>query len=222
MLSTDRAEFEAQLEKLCAGLNVPKTDARVEAYWTGLSKMSLLQFVRCIDHALSEEGPEKFPTVPAMWKILRTFRQSAVEITQSAPAQSQDHLLFFANRMFWRILSGRIGEGMGSTGKFVAPLGVVDCKASTELASCRVAVRELVEYFTLPVLEGDEDATPHAYISAFVNAMKRCTTIDEGALAHWRSALIDPRSKVPFPKYMARPLGATHMQQTLGITHAQS
>jgi hypothetical protein len=222
MLSTDRAEFESQLAKLCAGLNVPATSDRIEAYWTGLSKMSLLQFVRCIDHALSEDGPEKFPTVPGMWKILRASKQNATQITQAAPAQTQDHLLFFANRMFWRILSGRIGEGMGSAGKFKAPYGMTDCHPSAELSACRKAVQELVEYFTPPVLDGDEDATPHAFISAFVAAMKRCTAIDETALAHWRGALKDSRSNIPFPKYMARPLGATHLQPTLGIEHAQS
>lgn len=219
MLSTDRAEFESQLGKLCAGLNVPMTTERIEAYWTGLAKMSLLQFVRVIDHALGEDGPDKFPTVPGIWKILKAARNTSTQVTQTIAGQQQDHLLYFANRMFWRVLGARISEGMGSTGRFVPPHGMTECKPSAELSACRKVVNDLVEYFTPPVLDGDEDATPHAFISAFVKGMQRCTKLDEPSLNHWRGALKDPRSKVPFPKYMARPLGSTHVQQTIqGIT----
>lgn len=73
MLSTDREEFEVQMALLCAGFNVPLGD-RVEAYWKGVAKMSLLEFARTVEYALGEEGPEKIPSTAQLWAIKKKMR----------------------------------------------------------------------------------------------------------------------------------------------------
>ena len=74
MNTEDQGEFDAQLEALCAGHDKPCTEARRTAFWKGLSKMSLIQFGRVVEHCLSEDGPEKMPTVPGIWVLWRQIR----------------------------------------------------------------------------------------------------------------------------------------------------
>lgn len=202
MLSTDRVEFESQLGALCAGFNVPATKDRQEAYWTGLSKMTLLQFVRCVEGALGQDGPEKFPTVNALWQIHRKARHHA---PQSVPQiEEQDHLLFFANRMFFRHLMNR--GGLGSTGRFVQSYGMVDCKASPELRAARKVVRDLVDYFMGPVSEGDEDATPAEFVRQMIVALDKVSRIDSRTLTGWAEMVKHADALKPFETYMGRPL----------------
>jgi len=85
MQNTDREEFNAQMRKLCGGLDVFPSADKVEAYWTGLEKMSLPQFVRIVNFALSEEGPEKMPNVPQVWAMYRDMRRSGPNAVQDAP-----------------------------------------------------------------------------------------------------------------------------------------
>ena len=73
MLASDRAEFDIQLASLCAGFNVPVSD-RGPAYWRGLGKMELRTFVRVIEFALGEHGPEKIPTTRQCWSIAKAAR----------------------------------------------------------------------------------------------------------------------------------------------------
>lgn len=77
----DVEEFERQLRRLCAGFELPLTQLRKEAYETGLAKMSIGQFARCVEYALGEHGPEKFPTTNKIWTMCRKLRAPA------APAQ---------------------------------------------------------------------------------------------------------------------------------------
>lgn len=74
MLSTERQDFEAQLQVLFGGFPTFLTPPRIEAYWRGLSKMSLSVFVRCVDHALGEQGGDKLPTVNTLWQISKRLR----------------------------------------------------------------------------------------------------------------------------------------------------
>ena len=74
MLSTDRQEFESQLSTLFGGYPQFLTPPRIEAYWRGLQKMSISVFIRCVDHALGEQGSEKLPTVNTLWQISKQLR----------------------------------------------------------------------------------------------------------------------------------------------------
>lgn len=73
MLTADRKEFDDHLASLCAGFNVP-VGLRSEAYWLGLQKMELPTFVRVVQYALGEDGPEKIPTVSQCWAISKKLR----------------------------------------------------------------------------------------------------------------------------------------------------
>ena len=73
MLLTDRTEFDAQMQVLCAGFNVPMGE-RSAAYWRGLAKMELRTFVRVVEHCLGEKGPERIPTVNAVWTLSKSLR----------------------------------------------------------------------------------------------------------------------------------------------------
>ena len=77
MLIEDAEEFERQLRRLCAGFEVPLTQLRKEAYDTGMAKMSIGQFARCVEYALGEHGPDKFPTTNKIWTIHRRLRAPA-------------------------------------------------------------------------------------------------------------------------------------------------
>lgn len=204
MLSTDFDEFKAQMGILCAGYDKPVGE-RVEAYWKGLSKMNLIEFARCVEHALGESGPDRFPTTKAIWDIRRKLkapRQHPVVAEQ--PADARDHLEFYANRLMLRHVMTR--GGLGSTSRFVPAYGLVDCKASPELLAALAAKRKLVEWFTEPVREGDELATPKAFVQGFIKGVGAVSRIEVQALHAWEMQCGEPAADIPFPSWMARPL----------------
>lgn len=93
MLSTDRQDFEAQLEVLFGGYPAAfLTAPRKEAYWRGLQKMPLSLFVRCIDCALQDQSEEgrKPPTVNRVWEISRNLRSAAAPQKQALTLQQHD------------------------------------------------------------------------------------------------------------------------------------
>lgn len=90
MNSGDRQEFDTQIAILCAGFNVPPGD-RQEAYWKGMMRMSLMEFTRCVEYALGEDGPEKIPTCSQLWGLRKRMREQAratVLIEQKPPEAS--------------------------------------------------------------------------------------------------------------------------------------
>jgi hypothetical protein len=198
MQSADREEFESQLGKLCAGYNLPVTTHRRDAYWSGLGKMSLAQFARCVDYAISEEGPEDLPTPKWVWRIHRSLRSRGAVIAtlDQPPEDTRDHLLHYANRMFLRHLASRGGVG-------------------AELLAGRTVVRELVEWFSEPVLEGDEDATPAEFIRQFMLGLDRVSPITPDSRAAWEEMRSQPLARIPFPAYMGRPLEGRPRQELL-------
>jgi hypothetical protein len=73
---SDRAEFELHLKMLCSGFNVPLDSSRMEAYWLGLSRMSLAMFARVVERCLGEDGPERIPTARQCWSISKKFQRA--------------------------------------------------------------------------------------------------------------------------------------------------
>jgi hypothetical protein len=208
MLSTDREQFEAQLAALCAGYNVPSTKDRQEAYWTGLAKMSLLQFVRCVEYALGQDGPDKFPTTGMLWKLHKAAKNQTQTVKNAPQIEEKDHLLFFANRMFMRHIVNR--GGVGSIGEFVAPYGLKNCKASEELIAGRKVLLDLVDYFSGPICEGDEMAKPAEFVTQLIVSLDKVSRIDEKTLRGWREMVSHPDALKPFEPYMGRPLSAKY------------
>lgn len=95
MLSTEREEFDKQLEVLFGGYPTFVTAPRKEAYWRGLQKMQLSMFVRCVDAALQDQSEEgkKLPTVNRVWELSRTLkaRQAMPQRTQETQASYDDY-----------------------------------------------------------------------------------------------------------------------------------
>ena len=204
MLSTDREEFEAQLSMLCAGFNVPVGD-RSEAYWKGLSKMSLIEFARCVEFALGEEGPGKIPTTKQVWDIRRKLKAPPpTQVVREQAQDSRDHLEFYAHRLLLRHVMSR--SGLSSTSRFVPGYGLVDCQPSAELTKCLTAKRGLIDWFQEPVREGDEMATPKLFIEMFIKAISAVSVISPIALHEWAQQCAVPRANAAFPPWMARPL----------------
>jgi hypothetical protein len=203
MLSTDREEFLALLGKLCAGYDRPCTKAREEAYWSGLGKMSLLQFARAVDVALGEEGPEKFPTPHTLWELHKQAHATHTVHVQT-PTDDRDHLEYFANRLLFIHSSNR--GGLGSTGRFVPAYGMVDCVASPELIAVLKVKRELVEEFLEYIREGDELATPKEFVRRWVIAIERIGVVTRKTLEHYRVMVSSTDAQQPFPASMARSL----------------
>jgi hypothetical protein len=120
MQSGDRQEFDTQMAMLCAGFNVPQGD-RFDAYWKGLEKMQLASFVRVVEHALGENGPDKIPTTQACWAISKQLRaRPTVYVHQEAPnthwngdawdQEANHHMLrYYSQKLFPRAVKGRYG-----------------------------------------------------------------------------------------------------------------
>lgn len=112
MYSTDREQFDVQLSLLCQGYGF-WVGERSEAYWKGLSKMSMIEFARCVEHALSETGPEKIPNVHGIWKIRNELRAKTPALNpppKPAPPD-QSKWLRLVNGLFLKyIMQRRLNE----------------------------------------------------------------------------------------------------------------
>lgn len=139
MLAAERSEFEQMVRVLCAGFNVPATAERIEAYWRGCNRMSLLTFGRVVDHALEEfesdrNGP---PTVPQMWGLFRDLRERAPAPEQISepldPLQKFAGLLMFS---FWLRKAYPDNNGRGRTASDASTRATVKAR-SRIVAACR-------------------------------------------------------------------------------------
>lgn len=106
MLSTERQAFEAELAILFGGFPAFLTEPRIEAYWRGLARMSLEMFKRCVEHALSEGGEEKVPTVQRVWELSRKVTAEARSRMRGSdvpaiPARPFDPFIGHANRVMF-------------------------------------------------------------------------------------------------------------------------
>jgi hypothetical protein len=197
MQASERIEFDEQLGILCAGFNLPVTAQRREAYWRGLGKMSLAQFARCVDYALSDDWTsEDLPSTTQIWSIHRGFRArpAGLVATQDTTREDpRDHLLFYANRMFLRHLVARGGLGL-------------------ELWAARQFVRSLVEWWCPPIREGDQDATQDEFIRQFATGLHKISPLADSTRLEWETRAADPHTHAAFPPYMGRQLEARYAQ----------
>jgi hypothetical protein len=191
--TADRPEFEAQVARLCAGYGQPVTKHREAAYWSGLAKMSLAQFSRCIDFALSDAGPDELPAVKGIWKIHRGFR-AGPRPQPKADRDPRDHLVYWSNRLLYAHMAGRHG------------LGSINGEASAELEACRKLKRELIEWFTGPVRDGDPDTTPAEFLRQWIAGLQAISRIEKSVYDRWCAMMELPESNQPFEPYMGRPL----------------
>lgn len=204
MHASDRGDFKIELEKLCGGFNVPLTKAREEGYWTGLARMSIQQFRKCVEFALGPdyEGTD-FPKSGQIWGI---YKGTAIKPNTEAKTlpPDEDHLAYLANRLLWLHVSHR--GGLGSTGRFIPAHGMVDCKASAELAACLKFKRELVAQFCGFVREGDEMATQAAFVRWWAGGLAKVSEVLPRTARNYEQLAAAPESQKPFPAYMGREL----------------
>jgi hypothetical protein len=83
--SNDRDEFNSQMRKFFGAYGDFPSPDRIEAYWIGLQKLTLVQLGRVMERALSEDGPEKMPNVPQVWNLHRELRRVGPNAVQDAP-----------------------------------------------------------------------------------------------------------------------------------------
>jgi len=202
MQVSDREQFEAHFTRLYGGYNMPVSKARMDAYFSGLAKMPLSQFAKCVDHCLGEGGPEKVPSVPAMWGI----RKKLMVAAEPPPAYKEipDHLEHFANRLLLDHIRSR--GGLGSQGTFVPAHGLVDCRPSAELEACMKLKRELVEFYQELILENSPHANPSSFVEDWAKQLSAVSRVMPGTLAMYTRFISGPKFKSPFPVSMARKL----------------
>lgn len=97
MLSEDREEFSRQVAILCAAYNVPVGE-REEFLWRAFSRLSIVEFSRIVDAAISPDCEfERFPTVKQIWGLRK---QSRIRSASVLPAGAQVALVEYtlANR----------------------------------------------------------------------------------------------------------------------------
>ena len=107
MLSTDRHDFEGQLAVLFGAYPTFLTPPRVDAYWRGLQKMPLSTFVRCVDQALGETGPDKLPTVNAIWQMSHALRAQAKPPAQQSEVPQFDEFHALGQRSLLKFFMKR-------------------------------------------------------------------------------------------------------------------
>lgn len=122
MLGTDRETFETRMRELFAGLDKPVTDARIEACWKGLAKMSLVEFGRCCDLLLEEitedvdllRRLQRSFTASDVWAAKRRLRArgAASQPQASEPEWSGDGWDIQANRMLLGYLGDQVRAGI--------------------------------------------------------------------------------------------------------------
>lgn len=120
MLADDREEFDRQVSILCAAFSVPMGD-RGDALWRAFSRLSLAEFGRIVDAAVSPDCEiERMPTVSQLWKLRRLAKTSPVHtLPTGAQAALVEYVL--ANYSIthrqkstpWNWISRNSGEMLG-------------------------------------------------------------------------------------------------------------
>jgi hypothetical protein len=205
MQSSERDDFVTELRKLCAGFGVPFTKDREEGFWTGLARMSLLSFRRCVEHALGEDyAGDTFPKTGDIWRIYKGTALTPKPNVRALLPADPDHLAYYANRLLWLHVSHR--GGLGSVGRFVPSYGMVDCKASDELQRCLKFKRELVEEFCGFIRDGDEMANPATFVRWWLAGLQKISEVLPRTVRNLEQLADDPESQKPFDVLMGREL----------------
>lgn len=104
MQESDSDNFERALKRLCAGFDVPMTDARRDAYWRSFRKLQLLEFTGLVDMALVESTFASMPTVGALWELHRKI-QAPTQAKKASGPSIQEQLCEYAAKTLWSRLS---------------------------------------------------------------------------------------------------------------------
>jgi hypothetical protein len=126
MLQADREEFDRQVALLCAAFNVPVAD-RADAYWLAFNKLRLDDWLRMVAHCVGQNGPDKMPSVPALWKVRATLRSGqrpsigvqsglspAERLTEAALSRfNLSDWQLYSQHCRWSYVAGKAGGPVG-------------------------------------------------------------------------------------------------------------
>jgi hypothetical protein len=158
MQITEQTEFQGHVARLCAGLGVPPTEERQAAFWTAFKVLSLLEFSRMVDQALSENGLKGKPDVPAMWALRASMKARPVPGQPPPPATIEPSFgVKLVDSMFMTYVYQR---------KFVEQF-----KGDINMAARRQKCRELAGWIDGMKAEDMLPTLPEC-MTAFGNAMK--------------------------------------------------
>lgn len=111
MNSNEREDYNILMKRLCIGLGALPSPERMDTFFAGLAKMSLIQFSRVVDACLDEDSAcnGKLPTIPGVWKIWRGIRDKARATTRrlEPPPPKQSRQLMQVNGLFLKYLYRR-------------------------------------------------------------------------------------------------------------------
>jgi hypothetical protein len=151
MLSTEREDFEKQLEVLFGGYPTFVTAPRKEAYWRGLQKMQLSMFVRCVDAALQDQSEDgkKLPTVNRVWELSRALKARSLPTrTQETQAIYDDYHLL-GQRWLFGFLLGKGGVDPDKLPKLIAAKNLI----VSEFRECREIDTNVAEWLDIAMAE---------------------------------------------------------------------
>jgi hypothetical protein len=100
----------------------------------------------------------------------------------------EHHLLYFANQLLFQHMVERGGLG------------------EPELTAALKVKRDTVEWFTEPVRQGDEMATPKEFVTQFATALGKVSRLCEGTRRAWWKYAKSESARRPFNPRMGRAL----------------
>ncbi len=164
MIETDRDRFAHQLRMLCGAFNVPATPDRLDAYWSGLTHMTLQAFERVVAYALGERGPEKMPTVHVCWELSRMLaplRAQGALPTIRAANNSDEQWDLQANQLLLLYVQGNVAKRPARYGSSAISPGASAMLHVGEDMHARVALLvNAKNLWALTMRECPDDRTP--------------------------------------------------------------
>lgn len=164
MQLANREEFDQHLKRLCAGFNVPATPERIDAYWSGLARMNLSAFVRAVEFALGEHGPDKIPTPKQCWGLSKQSAPAAVAAEMSPNDQrAHDARMLGYVPTEWQCIANKIGMRFATCFRGDKALAMEGWRALRQIAS---------DFEDLAAAH-DPEATERRMQSEIINAFRR-------------------------------------------------
>jgi hypothetical protein len=213
MRQIDDPKFRSILASFGEVYGKPISPQLASLWWESLKDLPI-ELVEAGAKSWIRHG-KQFPR-PAQVREMVKETERATPEHSSNPRQTQepdDHLLFFANRMFLKHLFSR--NGLRSAAKFSPGVGPAHVEASSEFLAARQVVRDLVEEFSGYIREGDDLATPAAFIDLFARQLNRVSPIAPKVMTFFTRSATDERAAVPFARSMGRELHSAYARGTV-------
>jgi hypothetical protein len=194
MRPTDDPKFRVILASFGEVYSKQVSAPMASLFWEALKDLAIEQ-VEAGAKAWIKHGAH-FPKPADLRKMISEREHAAPKpfLNEREAEEPQDHLLFLANRLFLKHAAARCG------------LGSKDGIASAESLAARKVVRELVSEFCGYIQEGDEMATPAAFVTVFAKALGKISLLEASTVRLLDEAIASEQGQIPFAPYMGRVL----------------